>query len=166
MSPASFLTPFESPLIITALCYAVVFATVVNYEILSWANRHIPASTIMSFAAVQTAGTTILSCIILHTQVVIGQAVGGLGIVTGLFLVANAPTKEVDFSLSLDEEAEMKSITGRPMSELCSTSFGFGSGELDWTSQKSKNSDTYDGHHPAPDRRGLGGEADRLLGVP
>jgi len=158
VDPVSFVAPFQSSLVVGALLYAVLFATVVNYEILSWANKHMPASTIMSFAAVQTAGTTILSGLILHTDVYMGQALGGIGIISGLFLVAHAPVEDLDFSLSIDEEAEMAAIKkGEQLtiSDLCATG-GFGS-------SSDPQLATTQGDDPGTGPVGPGRESDRLL---
>ena len=73
IDPTAFIEPFQSTLVIVALAYAVCFATVVNYEVLSWANGHTAASTVMSFAAIQTVRTTILSSALLHTEAYVGQ---------------------------------------------------------------------------------------------
>lgn len=79
--PGSFLGPFDNKIIFAAILYAVAFATVLNYEVLSWANSHTAASTVMSFSAIQPIGASILSMLILHSKVYWPQAVGGLAIV-------------------------------------------------------------------------------------
>jgi len=109
IDPTAFIEPFQSTLVIVALAYAVCFATVVNYEVLSWANGHTAASTVMSFAAIQTVGTTILSSVLLHTEVYMGQIVGGVGIVGGLLMVAHAPAIEVKDE---EEEADLRKKRG------------------------------------------------------
>jgi len=101
--PAAFVKPFEHSMLIFAMIYAVIFATVVNYEVLSWANQHTAASTVMSFAAIQPMGTTLLSYFLLHTEVHMAQIVGGLAIIVGLFFVAMAPTNEEQEPLSTKE---------------------------------------------------------------
>jgi len=92
--PSAFARPFEDSTIVLALCYAVIFATVINYEVLSWANKHTASSTVMSFSAIQPIGTALLAYFTLNTDVHLGQVGGGFIIIVGLLLVLHSSSIE------------------------------------------------------------------------
>lgn len=99
------------PLPWIALAYACVFATVYNYNALSWAGRWLAPSTSTVYITFQPVGTILLSWIILGQIVTVSEGLGAALVAIGLMTTIWAQRREQLAAQSLkayvmiDEEA-------------------------------------------------------------
>jgi drug/metabolite transporter (DMT)-like permease len=78
-----------------ALAYASVFATLLNYNIISYVGKIISPSIITIYATFQPIGTMVLSPIFLGSVVTLPEIVGAVVVICGLLLTVYARHREL-----------------------------------------------------------------------
>lgn len=69
-----------------ALCYSVVLTTAFNYSVLAWANKESTPTMVTSFQTLQPIFAALLSYTVMGVLLTLGQAIGGVTVIAGLFL--------------------------------------------------------------------------------
>lgn len=89
-----------------ALGYAVVFATVFTYNIISWAGKLLPPSTVTVYCTFQPVGTIILSFLILGSVISVPEIVGALLVILGLLVTVYSIRLASANRTSSDDESD------------------------------------------------------------
>jgi len=89
--PSAYTIPTE---VFLPLGYAIVFATILSYMALTWANTYAPASMVAAYSSLQPLTAALLSFIFLGEVLVWREGLGALFITSGLGLVTYARIRE------------------------------------------------------------------------
>ena len=92
-----------------ALAYATLVATVVNYVLISWANKYSSPTLVSLYMAVQPFSTALLSVAAGISHFHYLSIIGGAVIISGLFVTLRSPYGGVDkSSIDADERAGIR----------------------------------------------------------
>jgi drug/metabolite transporter (DMT)-like permease len=68
------------------LAYAAIFATLFAYNAYAWAGKILRPSVTTIYCTLQPVGTAVLSLFFLHQSPEVGELIGGIGVILGLFV--------------------------------------------------------------------------------
>jgi len=80
--------------VVIPLAYSIIFATVLTYMMLTWANKHAPASVVAAYSSLQPLTAAFLSYIFLHQEPKTNEYIGASAIIVGLGVVTAARVME------------------------------------------------------------------------